>query len=178
MDYNANVHRLCTITRSNEISFMPDIASVMREEITRLSRRAAKNDLASLRRIAAQQRRHIAALRRELSQLAQQVSSLSRQLPKPAAPPLTGERTGKPLRFVAKGLRSHRLRLGLTAEQLAALMRVSDQTIYNWERGVTRPRPEQLAALAALRNLSKRDAHARLQQRPARTSDGRRKARQ
>ena len=153
---------------------MPNIVTVMREEITRLSRRAARSDLASLKRVSAQQRRHIATLRRELSQLAQQVSALSRRIPKAPALP-TQAANGKPTRFVAKGLRSHRVRLGLTAEQLASLIRVSDQTIYNWERGVTRPRAEQLTVLAQLRTLTKREARARLEQ-VSQTPKSRRKA--
>lgn len=153
---------------------MPNLGSMMREEITRLSRRASSGDLASLRKISAQQRRHIAALRREVSQLAQQLSALSRQMPKTLTPPPEASR-GKPLRFVATGLRAHRLRLGLSANQMATLVNVSDQTIYNWERGVTRPHPDQLATLAQVRNLSKRDAQARLEQRPARPSKAPRK---
>ena len=125
---------------------MPNIGTLMREEITRLSRRASSSDLASLRRISAQQRRHIAALRRQVFELAQQVSALSRQMPKTFTAP-AGASRGQPLRFVAKGLRAHRLRLGLSANQMATLVNVSDQTIYNWERGVTRPRPDQLASL-------------------------------
>jgi len=151
---------------------MANFGTVMRDEITRLSRRASKRDLASLRKISAQQRRHIAALRRELSELAQQVSVLTRQMPRTLAAPDT--RDGTRFRFVPKGLRSHRVRLGLTAGQLASLIKVSNQTVYNWEGGVTRPRPEQVSALAQLRSLTKREAHARLDQLTAKAPKARR----
>lgn len=68
----------------------------------------------------------------------------------------------RPVRFVAKGLRSLRARLGLSAAQLATLLSVSEQSVYNWETKKTMPRQEQLAAIIALRGVGKRDAHSRL----------------
>ena len=142
---------------------MPNIASVMREEITRLSRRASRKDLDAMKKASAQHRKHIAALKREMAQLARQFSVLSRKVP--AAPAVTPNGSeGTRLRFVAKGLRSHRERLGVSAGEFAKLMGVSAQTIYNWEQGVTRPREQQLGALAGLRNVGKREARARLDQ--------------
>jgi DNA-binding transcriptional regulator YiaG len=67
-----------------------------------------------------------------------------------------------PLRFVAKGLRSLRARLGLSAPELARLIGVSDQTVYNWELKKTVPRKSQLATLANVRSLGKREARSRL----------------
>ena len=43
---------------------MPNIATAMREEITRLSRRASRKDLDAMKKASAQHRRHIAADRR------------------------------------------------------------------------------------------------------------------
>jgi len=142
---------------------MSNIGSVMREEITRLSRRASRKDLDAMKKVSAQHRRHIAAMKRDIAQLARQVSLLVRKLP--AAPIAAANGSdGKAVRFVAKGLRSHRERLGLSADGLAKLAGVSAQSVYNWEHGVTRPRDAQLATLATLRRLGKREVHARLQQ--------------
>jgi DNA-binding XRE family transcriptional regulator len=142
---------------------MPNIANVMREEITRLSRRASRKDLDAIKKASAQHRRHIAVLKREVAQLARQFVVLSRKLP--AAPAVTANGSdGKQVRFVAKGLRSHRERLGVSANELAKLVGVSAQSVYNWEHGVTRPREAQLGALAALRSLGKREVRVRLQQ--------------
>ena len=41
-------------------------------------------------------------------------------------------------------------------------MGVSDQTVYNWELKKTTPRKEQLAVLAGIRVLGKREARLRL----------------
>ena len=67
------------------------------------------------------------------------------------------------MRFVAKGLRSLRTRLGLSAGDFGTLAGVSGQSIYNWESGKAVPRKSQLAALASLRALGKREAAARLE---------------
>ena len=66
-------------------------------------------------------------------------------------------------RFVAKGLRSQRARLGLSAADYGRLVGVSAQSIYNWEQASAIPRDEQLVALAALRGIAKREATARLE---------------
>ena len=68
----------------------------------------------------------------------------------------------KQVRFVAKGLRSQRSRLGLSADGFGKLVGVSAQSIYNWERGTAYPRAQQLARIAALRGIGKREADARL----------------
>jgi uncharacterized repeat protein (TIGR01451 family) len=77
-------------------------------------------------------------------------------------------------RFVPKGLRSHRARLGLSADEYGRLVGVSAQTIYSWEGETSTPRAAQRASLAAVRGLGKREAHARLE---AVTSAGRKKTR-
>lgn len=86
------------------------------------------------------------------------------------------EATRQRLRFVAKGLRSQRERLGLSAAQFSKLVGVSEQSIYNWERGVTRPRSEQLGVLATLRTVRKREAKVRLEQLANQASKRRRKS--
>ena len=60
-------------------------------------------------------------------------------------------------------VRSLRKRLGLSAPELARLMSVSDQSIYNWELKKSTPRKAQLATLATIRAMGKREARARLQ---------------
>jgi len=45
-------------------------------------------------------------------------------------------------RFVPNGIRSHRARLGLSAEDYGRLVGASAQTIYNWERETSTPRAE------------------------------------
>ena len=70
----------------------------------------------------------------------------------------------------------HRERLGLSVGDFGKLLGVSAQSIYNWERETAYPRGEQLAKLAALRSIGKREAQARLAQLAAPAGKRRRKA--
>jgi ribosome-binding protein aMBF1 (putative translation factor) len=141
---------------------MPNIGTVLREEITRLSRRESRSQIDATRKATAQHRRDIAALKRQVADLERQVTLLARK--GLATQRAAVDAPAKPVRFVAKGLRSQRMRLGLSAADLGKLLDVSAQSIYNWERELARPRGEQLARLAALRGIGKREAGQRLKQ--------------
>jgi DNA-binding transcriptional regulator YiaG len=142
---------------------MPNIGTVLREEITRLSRKESRGQVDPTRKATAQHRRDIAGLKRKVAQLERQVALLSRKA-LGAPPVLSSDSPAKPARFAAKGLRSQRNRLGLSATDFGKLLGVSAQSIYNWEREVARPRAEQVAKLSALRGVGKREAGARLKQ--------------
>ena len=142
---------------------MPNIGAVLREEISRLSRRESRSQVDTTKKATAQHRRDIAVLKRQVAQLQRQVALLSRKV-LGAAPAVSSGPTAKRVRFVAKGLRSQRNRLGLSQTDLGTLLGVSAQSIYNWESESARPRNEQLAKLAALRGIGKREAGERLKQ--------------
>lgn len=55
-----------------------------------------------------------------------------------------------------------RERLELSAPEVAGLLQVSVQTVYNWEAGTSRPREPQLSAIGVLRKTGKRELAARL----------------
>jgi len=141
---------------------MPNIGAVLKQEIARLSRREIRSQVQATKKASAQYRRHIAALRRQIGTLERQVALLQRRVGDgAAAPPAEAARK---VRFVAKGLKSQRARLGLSAGEYATLVGVSPQSIYNWEHGHTSPRPAQVAVMAQLRALGKREARSRLAQ--------------
>ncbi len=153
---------------------MPNIGTLLRDEITRLSRRALHSEVGATKKATAQHRRHIAALKRQVAQLERQVMLLARGQPQ-LTPAAAVQSNAKRVRFVAKGLRSQRERLGLSATDFGRLVGVSAQSIYNWEHESTRPRAEQAAMLAALRSFGKREVQARLQQLAAAKPKARRK---
>ncbi len=144
---------------------MPNIQTALRAEITRLSRKESRGQLEGTRKATVQHRKDIAALKREVSQLQQQVRLLSRKsLAAPSPTAAAHAQQATKVRFVAKGLRSQRERLGLSAADLGKLVGVSAQSVYNWEGGQTRPHDTQIAKLVQLRAMGKREASARLKQ--------------
>lgn len=139
---------------------MPNIGAVLKQEIARLSRRELRSEVEATKKASAQYRRHIATLRRQVAALERQVALLARRVGNGAAAPTSEAQTK--FRFVAKGLKSQRARLGLSASEYAKLLGVSAQSIYNWEHGHASPRTAQVAAMARLRGIGKREARARL----------------
>jgi DNA-binding transcriptional regulator YiaG len=140
---------------------MPNILPVLREEISRLSRKEIRSQVGATKDATTQHRRHIAALKRQVARLQQQVTLLSRKVfdtPQAVSAVATPTRS----RFIAKGLRSQRKHLGLSAADYGKLLGVSAQSIYKWERELASPRSEQLSRLAALRGIGKREAAERL----------------
>ncbi len=144
--------------------YMANLTSLLRDEITRLARRQINAEIAPLKKRCAQQRRMIAALKKECSALRRELSQLSKRgtTLAPKAAPGTAEGGVTRRRFRADGLRSFRVRLGLTVREVALLLGVSDQTVYNWETASTRPQPAMIETIAELRALGKREVKARL----------------
>jgi len=141
---------------------MSNIATLLKAEISRISRREIRSQVQPLRKASSAYRREIAALKREVQNLQRQTRLLAKRTAKPAEAAAAKTST-PPLRFVAKGLRSLRSRLRLSAPDLARLLGVSDQSIYNWELKKTVPRREQLVAIATVRSLGRREVLARLE---------------
>jgi DNA-binding transcriptional regulator YiaG len=140
---------------------MSDIAAAFKSEILRLSKKVIREHLNPLKSASLSQRRQIADLKDQLTYLGKEVSRLSRaaqSAPAKANAPADSSN----LRFVAKGFKTHRARLGLSAEEAALILGVSGQTVFNWEKGTTKPRADQLPAISALRKMGKREAIARL----------------
>ena len=142
---------------------MPNIAAVLKEEIARLTRKELRGQSGGLKKASSQHRRDIAALKRQVAKLESKVTLLEKQLLKKAPASAGGEATTD-VRFTAKGLQSQLKRLGLTATDFSKLVGVTPQSIYNWSRGASRPRKEQIASIAALRGMGKKEAQARLRQ--------------
>jgi DNA-binding transcriptional regulator YiaG len=145
---------------------MPNIGTVLREEITRLSRKEARSQVEPTRQAVTRQRKEIAVLKRQVAQLERELASLARRIPS-APPAAKSGSAGKRVRFTAKGLRAQRHRLGLSAADFGKLLGVSAQSIYNWEREEAHPRGAQLAKLVAMREIGKREAADRLKRLPA-----------
>lgn len=142
---------------------MANIASLLKTEIVRLARKEVRKEVQALRKACTTHRREIAALKRANAALERRAKLLARRAPAAAGKSEQEEEPQSKNRFSAKGLRSMRTRLGLSADQLAKLLGVSMQSVYNWERKVAVPRASQIASIAALRSVGKKEALQRLE---------------
>jgi DNA-binding XRE family transcriptional regulator len=156
---------------------MANIGALLKAEITRLCRREIRKEMAVVRKATVSSRHHIAALRKQVGALEQKAGQLAKRAGAAVASAPAGL-PERPVRFVAKGLKSLRKRLGLSAAQLAALIGVSEQSVYNWETKKATPRKEQFAALIGLRGVGKREVQQRLAAKaPSRAAGKKRAAR-
>ena len=142
---------------------MANIATVLKDEITRLARKEIRSEIEGIKKISTQHRSEIAALKRRIATLEQQVLRFDKSVTKNAEVKASPE-VGSKVRFIAKGFITLRKRLGLTAETIGHLLGVSAQTIYSWESEKSRPREQQLVRIAVLRGMGKREVDTILKQ--------------
>ncbi|MCY1199119.1 hypothetical protein D9M72_105150 [compost metagenome] len=142
---------------------MPNIASILKAEISRVARKEARTEIEALKKASAQHRSSIAALRRQIDSLQKELRRVSKGSTRVRSAPDAPESAeqGPARRFSAGRLAAHRSKLGLSAAVYGKLVGVSGQTIYHWEQGKARPRAAQLESLASVRSLSKRDVMKR-----------------
>lgn len=148
---------------------MPNIASVLKAEISRVARKEVRAETEGLKKTASAQRAEIISLRRRIQELEKQLKVLARSAPRggalkaSAAPAAESDGDASGLRFRAKGMATNRKRLGLSADDFGILVGATGQSVYSWERGKSKPRAKNLAAIAALRGIGKREGAARVE---------------
>lgn len=140
---------------------MANIASLLKTEITRIARKEVRAEIAGLKKANSQHRSLIVQLKREVATLQKQLRQVNRKRVAPANEAKTSDRKH---RFSATRLAAHREKFGLSAADYGKLAGVSGNTIYLWEHGKSRPKPEQVQQLGMLKSLSRKAALARLEQ--------------
>jgi DNA-binding transcriptional regulator YiaG len=142
---------------------MPNVASILKEEIARVARKEVRRETATLKKASAVYRGEIAALKRRVAETERQLRVARSSTPR-AAPAANDASIPEGVRFSARGLAGHRKRLGLSAGDLGLLLGVSGQTIYNWESGKARPNRKFFPVLVAMRTVGKKETIARLEE--------------
>ena len=113
---------------------MPDIGRVLKEEIQRLARKEIRapiiklrKDNAALKRTAADLKRRVATLERDNRRLLADTEQRRKQASS------TDEEAAQSARITAKTVHGIRAKLGLSQAELAKLLGVNPQTVYQWE---------------------------------------------
>jgi DNA-binding transcriptional regulator YiaG len=144
---------------------MPNIAAVLKDEITRLARKELRAETDGLRRALAGCRADVSALKKRVTELEKQLARASRPA-KRSKQALVGDvgagDESQGLRFRAAGMAANRKRLGLSASDFGRLVGATGASVYAWEAGKSKPRTQHLAAIAGLRGAGKREVAERL----------------
>lgn len=140
---------------------MTNFAAQLKTEISRIAKKETRTQAAVLKKAQATHRAEIADLKRRIASLEAVVRRLGKTPGRPATP-AKEEDESRGLRFRADGFASLRKKFGLSAAQMALLLGVSNQSVYHWETGKSKPRAAQLQAIAAVRKLGKKEVAQRL----------------
>ena len=143
---------------------MTNFTALLKTEIARLARKEARAEIEPLKKIISQQKSELSDLKRRLADLEKGMKKLTTSA---VNSPQVGLRSAEPektpgLRFRTDGFASLRKKLELSGADMAKLLGVSIQSVYHWESGKTKPRAAQLAAIAAIRKLGKKEITLRL----------------
>jgi hypothetical protein len=144
---------------------MPNVMSVLKQEIARVARHEAKCQAVPVRKATVSQRTDLASLKRRVAALAQRMSALRGAAAKLAsAAPAPAAEQAETARVTLKGMRSLQRRLGLTGDEFGKLLGVTGQAVYNWKKGpgALRLRATTRARVLALRGMGARDARRQL----------------
>ena len=144
---------------------MANLATVLKAEVVRLARKELRSETDGMRKTLTAYRSEIAALKKRVTVLEKQLARSERaamRLAPAAAAEEGGDPSGTSLRFRAAGMAANRKRLGLSAADFGKLVGATGQSVYAWEAGKSKPRAENLAAIASLRGVGKREVAERL----------------
>ena len=141
---------------------MSTFANQLKNEISRLAKKEVRAEVQALKKASTAYRGEIAALKRRIAGLESQVKKLGKGAGRAKAAVAEEVGSAEGLRFRVAGFASLRKKLGISAAEMGQLLGVSAQSVYHWETGKTKPRASQLAAIAAVRKMGKRDVAAKL----------------
>ncbi len=138
---------------------MPNIANLLKEEISRLARKEIRSactplqqQLRELRKTVRQQRETIDSLQQRVNQLQALSSSPTEKILEASAID-----DDKQIRLSGSSIKKHRQRLGLSQGELGQLLNVSTNTIVRWEQGTSKPRAAYRTGLAQIRTMGVRE---------------------
>lgn len=145
---------------------MTNLASVLKTEISRVARKEARTETLQLKKASAQHRTELASLKRRVASLERQVKGLLKTAGKGASVPKEDAQLSE-FRYTVRGFKALNRRLGMTPVQMGALLGASDQSVKKWLTGNAQPRGKNMSAIAAIRDLNKKQAFDLLNTRTA-----------
>lgn len=146
---------------------MARVEEAVRWTINRLMRKEIRGAVVPLAREVRELRRSVSLLRKSVSALERSAARQARQSEVVQSRLAASEQEVRAARLSPTLIGKLRGRLGLTQEQMAALVGVSGSAVAQWEAGSIRPQGANRAALVGLRKLGRRDVKRMLAARRA-----------
>ena len=144
---------------------MSNVAKVLKDEISRISRKEIKNSIGAVGKSQTALKKTVADLKKRIALLERERKGLMKEIKKGKAVthPALSEETEK-ARITSKSIRSLRKKLGLSQSDFAKLVGVTTHSVYLWEskEGALSLRDKTKAALLSIRGMGAREAKEKL----------------
>lgn len=138
---------------------MPNIATVLKQEIQRLARREARALVMPVKNALLRERKSVAGLRARVASQGNEIGRLqARMRAVGSMRPKVSEDTLKKTRWRKDTVRAIRMSLGLSQADFAQLVGVSANAVYQWESNRSSPQHKYRTVMLGLRGMGKRDA--------------------
>ena len=144
---------------------MTTLINSLKAEIARVARKELKDELLTIRKTTSAHRSEIATLKRQVKTLTSELKAHKRTVKSAGTPAsMVGEAAPTPrgFRYNSERFAALRAKLGLTQAEMAKLIGASSLSVHKWEKGPVQPRAAQLARIAAVMKLGKREATEKL----------------
>jgi DNA-binding transcriptional regulator YiaG len=144
---------------------MPNVAKVLKGEITKISRREVQSAIGNIEKSNRNLRKTVVDLKKRVASLEKENKHLMAQTRKPQAELLKEHsEDGGRARFTSRGIRSLRSRLRLSQADFAKLVGATTHAVYLWEKkaGALNLRDRTKASLLSIRGLGAKEARAKL----------------
>ena len=142
---------------------MSSLITSLKSEIARVAKKELKAELLSMRKVLTTHRSEIAALKRQVKALTSEIKQVKRSSRTVGASPKAEAQGTRAFKFNANRFAELRQKWGITQTQLAQLLGASSLSVHKWEKGTSNPRSAQLARIAPIMKLGKREVIKRLQ---------------
>ena len=143
---------------------MPNLATLLKEEISKIVRKEVQDQVRELQKTVREQRDALARLEKQSgpakAKAAAKPAATKSAAAKPAAAKVSKAPAGdkrKQIRISPNTIKKHRKRLKLSQAELGELLNVSTNTVLRWEAGTSKPRSKHLSGLGQLRSMGLRE---------------------
>ncbi len=153
---------------------MPNLATLLKEEISKIVRKEVQDQVRELQKTVREQRDALARLEKQsgpakakaaAKPAATKSAAAKPAAAKPAAAKVSKAPAGdkrKQIRISPNTIKKHRKRLNLSQAELGELLNVSTNTVLRWEAGTSKPRSKHLSGLGQLRSMGLREVKKQL----------------
>ena len=132
---------------------MPDVAIVLKEEISRIARKEIRARVDPLKKQVVDLRRRLRAAEATLLQLQKTTNKTANTVSRQSGAIVPDVEETRQIRISPNSVKKLRTRLRLTQAQMAQLVDVSTNTVVRWEQGTSSPRGGSRAVIASMRSM-------------------------